>query len=391
MILDFQWFSLIAFVIILSIVIVKHRKKLELQKLLFPVLYAGLYRTNFGLKFINKISKKYKEWIKLLGYIGIGVGFIGMVVIVVSIIQAAIIALVKPATQAGVALVLPQTNIPGIGFLPFWYWIIALFVLVVIHEFAHGIVAKAHGVKIKNSGLGFFAIIVPLIPIAFVEPEEKEMNKKEDVVQYSIFAAGPFANILTALIILLVFLFVFTPIDNKLTEPTGFTFDKIEGYPSAVLPENIIINKMNGESVNTVQQFIDGMIRVDVGKTITLGNNEEEYELTTTASPDTGKAFIGISNIKNELKVKEGVSKIGYGIYAWVRGLLKWIGLLSFFIGLANLLPIGPIDGGRMVKTASEKLYKNKTKANKSWVMISMLILLLLLISLILPWLKGLI
>ena len=390
MILDFQWISLIIFVIVLSIIIVRHRKKLELQKMLFPVLYAGLYRTNFGLKFINKISKKYKELIKLLGYIGIGIGFIGMVVIVVSIIQAAVVALIKPATQAGVALVLPQTTIPGIGFLPFWYWIIALFVLVVIHEFAHGIVAKAHGVKIKNSGLGFFAIIVPLIPLAFVEPEEKEMNKQTDVVQYSIFAAGPFANILTALIILLLFMFVFAPTDNALTEPNGFTFDKLEGYPSAVLPEGIVVSKMNGEQVNTVQQFIDNMNFVKVGDAITLGDEEQEYTLITTESPDTKKAFIGISNIKNELKVKEGVNKIGYGVYAWVRGLLKWIGLLSFFIGLANLLPIGPIDGGRMVKTASEKLYKNKTKAKKRWIFISMIILLLLLFSLIFPWLKGL-
>ncbi len=313
-----------------------------------------------------------------------------MVIIVVSIIQAVIVAIIKPATQAGVALVLPQTTIPGIGFLPFWYWIIALFVLVVIHEFAHGIVAKAHGVKIKNSGLGFFAIIVPLIPLAFVEPEEKEMNKKDDIVQYSIFAAGPFANILTALLILLVFMFVFAPADRALTEPNGFTFDKMEGYPSEILPEGIVVNNMNGNSINSVQQFMDNMGCVKVGDKITLGGKEGQYNITTVAGPDTGKAFIGISNIKNELQVKNNVNKIWYNIYAWVRGLLKWIGLLSFFIGLANLLPIGPIDGGRMVKTASERICKNKTKANKKWMMISMIILVLLLFSLIFPWLKSL-
>jgi len=392
MIFDIQWISLIIFVAVLTIVVIKKRKKLELQKMIFPVLYAGLYRTNFGLKFINKCAKKHREWIKLIGYIGIGVGFIGMIVIVLSIIQAVIMAVTKPAAQAGVALVLPQTNIPGIGFLPFWYWIISLFVLIIIHEFAHGIVAKAHGVKIKNSGLGFFAIFVPLIPLAFVEPEEKELNKKEDIVQYSIFAAGPFANIITAFIVLLLFMFVFTPVDGMLTESNGFTFDKMEGYPSATLPDGLLINNMNGEKLEDVNDFVEKMDCVQAGEVITLGNSKREsYDITTVEAPDGPRAFIGINNIQNNLEVKEGVSEFWYNVYAWFRGLFKWIGLLSFFIGLANLLPIGPIDGGRMVKTASEKLYKNKEKADKRWLLISALVLFLLLLSMLYPWLRSLI
>ena len=62
--LDFQWISLYVFIIVLSLVVIKHRKKMEVQNLLPPIIYLGLFRTNFGIKFINKISKKYQELIE---------------------------------------------------------------------------------------------------------------------------------------------------------------------------------------------------------------------------------------------------------------------------------------------------------------------------------------
>ena len=48
----------------------------------------------------------------------------------------------SPVSQPGVALVLPFTNVPGVGYLSFFHWIIAIFLLAIVHEFAHGIVAK---------------------------------------------------------------------------------------------------------------------------------------------------------------------------------------------------------------------------------------------------------
>ena len=46
----FNWVSLYIFVIVLLVLVLAFRKKLELQKMLFPVFYAGLFRTGFGLE-----------------------------------------------------------------------------------------------------------------------------------------------------------------------------------------------------------------------------------------------------------------------------------------------------------------------------------------------------
>ena len=56
---------------------------------------------------------------------------------------------------------------------------------VINHEFGHGVVARAHGLKIQSSGI---FLLGPLFG-AFVEPNEKQLKKQNDIVQYSIYSA----------------------------------------------------------------------------------------------------------------------------------------------------------------------------------------------------------
>jgi membrane-associated protease RseP (regulator of RpoE activity) len=389
--LDFQWFSLIVFFVLLTSLVVYKRKSIEIQKMLFPVVYAGLYRSNFGLNFINKFSGKYNVWVKLFGYCSVGFGFAGLVAMVFGIIYSLFVVFTVPSAPSSVGLLLPQTNIPGLGFLPFWYWIIALFVIVLVHEFSHGIVAKAHGLSIKSSGLGFFSFFLPVIPVAFVEPDETGIEKAPDIVQYSIFSAGPFSNILTALLVFIVFSFVFSPVDRIVSEPAGFSFSKINSsYPAFSLPGGLVVSRFNGRVVNDLNDFYLGLYCVAPGSLVSIGNSTHNFSISTVSAPDNEKmAFIGVNNLKNVRSVKPGFS-LFYPFYVWLRGLVKWIGWLSLFVGTANLLPIGPIDGGRMIKVLSSKVIKDRAKAKRRWVSVSLLVIALILLSFLWPLVKKL-
>jgi membrane-associated protease RseP (regulator of RpoE activity) len=57
-------------------------------------------------------------------------------------------------------------------------------------------------------------------------------------------------------------------------------------------------------------------------------------------------------------------------VILWFKGLLFWLALLNLGVGLFNLVPIGPIDGGRMFQIALEKVLKQK-KAVKVWKAVS--------------------
>ena len=68
---DYKWVILFYSAILLLIYI--FRKKFDIHHK-----FLAMYRTKVGLKLMDRWGEKYREQIKLLGYIGIGVGYVGL-------------------------------------------------------------------------------------------------------------------------------------------------------------------------------------------------------------------------------------------------------------------------------------------------------------------------
>jgi len=355
-----------------------------------------LYRTLLGIRFIRKIAEKYRPWVILFGYIGVGAAYVGLILISFLLVYNLYNLFAKPDAASGVSLVLPGINIPGIGVLSFWYWLIAIFVIAVVHEFSHGIVAKAHNLKIKSTGL---VVLGPILG-AFVEPDEKKVEKQSDIVQYSIFAAGPFSNIVLGIVALLLFSLILTPVQNIFLEPTGFSFAEYygPGYPAegAGLKPGMIINEVNDIEVKDFMDFYDVAYCVKPDEEIVVGTTEGSFSLMTTESPENpGKSFIGVKTVKNEFVLKEKYEqsilyKSLYYVIDWLTVFFKWLYLLSLGIGLFNLLPLPIVDGGRILKLSLEKIH-GKDKGTRKFARWSFLFLLLLLANLLIPAMRWLI
>jgi membrane-associated protease RseP (regulator of RpoE activity) len=122
-------------------------------------------------------------------------GFTGY--IFVSIFANAASILIGKSQIPGVAPIIPGVNIP------LFAGIISLILLLVIHEFSHGVLSRIAKVKLKSIGLLVFGII----PIgAFVEPDEKKVKRLGSAKQTKIFSAGIAANFM-AMIVFFVLLF----------------------------------------------------------------------------------------------------------------------------------------------------------------------------------------
>ena len=391
--MSFDVIAFIIFIILLGLVLYLKRDKLDIQKVFFPFIYLILYRTKLGLRLMDSWSKKYNYIIKLFGYCSIGFGFVGMIYISLAIFMFVLKLIFFPSvSEPGVSLVLPFTNIPGVGYLSFTHWILALFLLAIVHEFAHGVVARAWKVPVKSSGFAVLALLAPIIPAAFVEPDEKHMEKRDDVVKYSVFAAGPIANLVFAFLILLAFPFVgdvsgstTAPYEDQITEPIGFSFETLEGdYPATLANvPNGVINGINGNEFDDYTEFYKQMMCVRPDETITLNTEEGDYLITTgVKEDDPERGFIGIKPVQNERRVKDEYTSMA-PFYYWLKGFFKWLFLLNFFIGLANLLPLGIVDGGRMLQVALHKTISNKKKAQKIWVWIGFMFLFALVFALV--------
>src|SRR3990167_623430 len=197
-----NWDLILLLVFFLGVYIfyLTNKKKFEVQGKVF-----FLYRTKFGLKFMDKFPKSFPKLLKIIGIIGVIVGFIGMILMLFLLIKMTLDLIIQPNAAPGLVPVLPGVKVSEyLPVLSFLHWIIIIFIVALVHEFSHGIFARLNNIKIKSSG---FAFLGP-IPAAFVEPDEKKLKKIPKKEQLAILSAGAFSNILLAVIIFLIISFV---------------------------------------------------------------------------------------------------------------------------------------------------------------------------------------
>ncbi|MCL5018745.1 MAG: site-2 protease family protein [Candidatus Pacearchaeota archaeon] len=274
---------LVAFVVVTSIFLYKRRKNLKKEGLLF------LYRTSLGIKIITKIGTKYRRLLNVLGYVSIALGFVLMGtmlyffgrIVWIYIFQAEVVQAIKVPPIMPLIPYLPQ--IFKLDFLPpfyFIYWIIILAVVAISHEFSHGIFAATKKIKIKNTGFGFFPFFLPVFLAAFVELDEKRMEKKKISEQMAILSAGTFANVVTALlffgVLILFFFAAFTP--------SGVMFDSytysIVGVASVTSVNHFFVENTTYEGILEMMQ--DGTNEIIA--------NEKSYFITKSSLEKQGSS-----------------------------------------------------------------------------------------------------
>ena len=378
---DHKWVLLFYGAILLLLFI--FRKKFVMQSKI-----VAMYKTRIGLSLMDRIAAKHGPLVRLVAYIGIGVGFVGMIVIFYTLVNNLFTLLTVPKAQSAVSVIIPGVSLPGspivIPLIAGW---IALFFVIVVHEFSHGVVARAHKIPIKSSGIFFLG---PLMG-AFVEPEEKKLQGAQDTTQYAVYAAGPFSNILLALIALGLIFFIVTPLISAITTSSGVTVVGLsEGFPAqkAGLVNGMEISAINEKNITTYEQFQEALSCVKPNQTISLIANHSVFTLRTAMNPENSeKGYLGIltssvsaKKITHETPFIKAVYNLLMGVYDFLFILF----ILSFGIGLANLLPLGPVDGGRMCLEALTQL-KGKEKGMLRWKQITIITFFILLINIFWP------
>ena len=378
--------------VMLLIFFLLNKKNVDLQKIIFPVLYLVLYRTKIGLNLMDRISKKYPRFINFISIAGIYFGFFGMAVIFYFLIKGTYSFLFiggPPPVAPLFPGIKPAVGIPSISFV---HWIIAIFILAGVHEFSHGLVARLHNIILKSSGFAVFSILLPIVPAAFVEPDEEQLNKKSKKTQLAVLAAGSWSNFITAGIFILISLVLITPLVGISSYNDGVVVVQLEkGLPAfnADIGVGEKIVKINDYEIKTVDDFILSMKEIKPGEKINMVTDKKEYSLVTVSSPDRDNGYLGVSVSPEKMVFKEGLWYWPQ-IISWFGVLISWIILANVGVGLFNLLPLGPVDGGRMFFLMSMILFKNdEAKAKRLWLIVSFFCLALIAIS-ILPWIYNL-
>ena len=326
------------------------------------IFYFSMFRTKLGMKKMNLWANKHRTLLKRLGYITIPVGFIGMVIMIEELFRG-IWMILQNTNNLAVGVVLP-IQAKGVFYVPFFYWIIAIMFIMVVHEFGHGLVARAHKVRVKSTGFAFLGALVPIIPGAFVEIDEKHLAKQPKYTQLNIFAAGPFANILFGVLFFGLFLFM-QPASEGLFDVDGMSILQVSGdSPAAIsgLAVGEIITDIDGKTVNSAKSFNAAFDEKQTGDAMTLTTKLGTKEVVLGEGGRLGVQVQEARHIKES--VVESHGWFAPQAFAWTLELIFWLFILNLGVGLFNLVPLGPIDGGRMLHVALLRVVKHKHAKN---------------------------
>lgn len=378
--LSIEIFSFSAFIIAVALLIFMDRKKIKFEGILI------IRRTQKGKNFIENLADRHRKFWNYFMNLAM-VAALPIMAATILLLFTNSIKIIGGEVEQGVSLVLPGPvqdvfSQPGLLIMPWWIWVVCIFVVMVSHEFSHGIASRLGKVRIKS--LGWLMLLV--LPGAFVEPDEKQLNKKNLKIRLRVYAAGSFANIIVGLIaFLLGFLLIFTA-TNTIMEADGITYNAlIIGYPMEKANATGSILSINNVSIKSSQTLQEILANTPPGTAITVGTTTGNYTITTVSRPDNGTgSFIGISGpYGTYYKIKEFAQPI-FPFFSGLINLIQWIFVLNIGIGMINLLPLKPLDGGLIIESILWR-YLSKSATAKIIKTLSLSMMFLLLFNLFGP------
>ena len=386
-----------------------------------------MLRSNRGQETIEKVAKPRAFW-RLYGEVSMWTCFFVMIFIVLFLLlsfgSALIYGVPKSDAPASQLIVLPGIN----PIIPFWWPAIAFVGALVIHEFAHALQARAHGMRVRSVGL---LMLGPFPAGAFVEPEFEELTKAPRRERARLFAAAPATNMYAGLLswLLICLLASQFSVINPGVHANGIIEDTAAA-DSGLQPWEIITH-FDGAPVPTAGEMTEQLDAHSAGDTVNLTvlSHPNENQLRTervisvtlsskwdylksqnmtdseieSMGIDEDDAFLGVSGMSSG---SSGIDRL-VGPMAWetnqplymdalgvavqpfvligipigfegqimtpqemefieadgwlgdilgttvlmaIITLLFWFIWWNFGLGLANLIPIIPFDGGHLMK-----------------------------------------
>ena len=386
-----------------------------------------MLRSNRGQETIEKVAKPRAFW-RLYGEVSMWTCFFVMIFIVLFLLlsfgSALIYGVPKSDAPASQLIVLPGIN----PIIPFWWPAIAFVGALVIHEFAHALQARAHGMRVRSVGL---LMLGPFPAGAFVEPEFEELTKAPRRERARLFAAAPATNMYAGLLswLLICLLASQFSVINPGVHANGIIEDTAAA-DSGLQPWEIITH-FDGAPVPTAGDMTEHLDAHSAGDTVNLTvlSHPNENQLRTervisvtlsskwdylksqnmtdseieSMGVDEDDAFLGVSGMSSgssgidrlvgpmawETNQPLYVDALGVAVQPFVLigipigfegqimtpqemefieadgwlgdilgttvlmaiiTLLFWFIWWNFGLGLANLIPIIPFDGGHLMK-----------------------------------------
>ena len=355
-------------------------KALKLEKHGFELKAYSLVYKNKGVNdALIKVLGRTKRSVKVFSNVSLIAGFLMMGFAFYFLLNNISNYFVAQAEFSELTVLIPGvtlTSAPAIA-----YFLLSIPIVLVMHEGAHGIVAALEKIKIKTGG---FAIFIAMFA-GFVEPDEEEFEKAKKISKLRVIGAGATSNVLFAIVLGAIMLTnpVFGMVIESIPlfgEPILDTFYvtssgvlilsimENSGAEQAGLLTNDIITSINDIPIHGPSDFPSLNPGEMANVSVIRDGMSLDFGVEIMPAPeDAERGLIGIMR-DNSIQFKPVMNFIDWTDVDFnISMFLLWLWMISFFIGIINMLPLPILDGGKFIHIIIDKRIPDKSVNVVMW------------------------
>ena len=377
---DFITQNAIIYVLIAWVIIFVTAKGLKLQKYGVEIKpYSLVYKNKQVNSVLIKILSRTRRGIRVFADVSVISGFIMMGYAFYFLLNNVSNFFVAQNEFQELTVLIPGvtlTSAPAIAF-----FLLSIPIVLVMHEGAHGIVAALEKIKIKTGG---FAIFIALFA-GFVEPDEENFDKAKKISKLRVIGAGATSNVMFAIVLGAIMLT--NPIFGMVLESIPLFGEVIlnifyelsqgvlvlsiienSGAEQAGMQANDVITSINDIQIHGPADFPILNPGEQASVTVLRDSQTLEFGVEIMPSPeDPKRGLIGIMR-DNSIPYKPVMNFIDWtNVDFNVSMFLLWLWMISFFIGIINMLPLPILDGGKFIHTIIDKRISDNAVNGVMW------------------------
>ena len=364
--LDILTDNAIIYVLIAWVVIFGVAKGLKLEKYGFTIKPYSLTYKNYKVQdALIRVLGRTRRGIRVFADVSVIAGFLMMGFAFWFLFSNITNYFVQPTEFAELTVLIPGVTLTSGSAI--MYFLLSIPIVLVIHEGAHGIVGVMEKIGIKTGG---FAIFIAMFA-GFVEPDEEQFSKAKKISRLRLIGAGPTSNVIFAFALGAI---LFTNPMFAMVVPEPFLssfYEEAEdgvlvlslidggGAQQAGIQENDVIIGINDVNIASAMDLQKNPVQPGdtVNVIVVRDGSEIVIPVTIMASPDDPeRGLIGI--MRNDQPPQPIYNIIDWGLDTPMgfqfSMFLLWLWMISFFIGIINMLPLPILDGGKFIHTIIE-------------------------------------
>ena len=370
--LNFITENSIIYVLIIWVIILGIAKVLKLDKHGFELKsYSLVYKNQHVQLVLTKILGRTRRGIRVFADVSVVAGFIMMGFAFWFLLSNISKFFTEPSEFSELTVLIPGITLTSSAAIV--NFLLSIPIVLVIHEGAHGIVATLEKIKIKTGG---FAIFIAMFA-GFVEPDEEEFNKAKKISKLRVIGAGATSNVIFAFALGAVLLtnpffamILPEPLLSMFYElPDGVLILSIienSGAEKAGLLANDIITSINGVRIVNPADFPTLKPGEIADVSVIRDGHPLDFSVEIMKSEDDpNRGLIGIMR-DNSLAYKPVLNFIEWN-NPQLSMFLLWLWMISFFIGVINMLPLPILDGGKFIHTIIDKKLSDNAVNRVMW------------------------